>query len=354
MKEPLNMQMRVGFIVLLCLMAINPHSAVAKAKSGGHGHGHGNGNGNDVVATPTPIPTPVVNQSPERPFNIEPRNGIVLHFGPRDTTVVLRATPFHDRDQKKSALGHQLFAQWVVTTSTLSTSFVYDSGPTTRSLNFLTLRRGLLDSNTTYYWSVRYADASGDPATMWSPWSLPTRFSTEPILIKKLQPADLRVGVVKVGQSLYVNRILPVIAKNPWKLEQEALILTRSDDAKTTAPDATPVSFKSDLPVNVFVAYDDRATTLPQWLWSFKPYTATPPKGKAVGFIQNLKMLTTDREAHYRRLLVKDFAADGTITLGANLPDPSTLAPTTSTLKLKMYNVIVQPQPAKPKKKDKK
>lgn len=134
----------------------------------------------------------------------------------------------------------------------------------------------------------------------------------------------------------------PIIAKNPWKLEQEAFIQTRIEDAKTTVP-GTLISFKSDYNVTVYVAYDDRATTLPQWLWTFKPYTAVPPKGKAVGFIQNLKLMASDRDAIWRRLLVKDFSSAETIALGSNLPEVTTAT-------LKMYNVIVQPKPM-PKKK---
>lgn len=336
MSKPLAIQKHIGIFVLVFLLAIAGLAGPSAAKSKENSKDKGKGKGPGAAIT-------TVNQSPYQPLNSEPRNGTLLHFeGSRDKYVTLRAKPFRDPDSKSTLSGRQRFSQWVVTTSTVGDAVVYDSGATTRSLTALSLSRSLLKSNITYKWSVRYADASGDAATMWSPWSKPTTFVTEPQLIKELQPAELRVGVTKVGQPLYVNRILPIIAKNPWKLEQEAFIQTRIEDAKTTVP-GTLISFKSDYNVTVYVAYDDRATTLPQWLWTFKPYTAVPPKGKAVGFIQNLKLMASDRDAIWRRLLVKDFSSAETIALGSNLPEVTTAT-------LKMYNVIVQPKPM-PKKK---
>lgn len=296
------------------------------------------------------------NRAPARPVNIEPRNGSKIHFqGPRDTILLLHASPFKDPDRANTPNGRPRYSQWVVTTSSQAGAAILDSGPTTRTQSIFLLRRGLLKSGTTYFWSVRYADASAQAETMWSPWSAPTKFSTEPEVIKELSPATLRVSAVKPGDSIYLNRILPVIIKAPCGLGNQPLILTRSGDALTSGP-GTLISFKSDLPLSVYVAYDDRATTLPQWLWSFAPYPPPPPPiaslkagvaycplPPALSRERNaFKLYVTDRAAPLRRLLVRDFATTETVALGNNLPDPALAPPTTVTLQ--MYSVIVQPR----------
>lgn len=281
--------------------------------------------------------TSAVNRPPLRPINIDPANGAYVKA--LGDSLVLRATAFRDPDKPRSANGRQLYAQWVVKTAADGAT-VIDSGATTRALNMFSVSAAQLQTSVTYCWTVRYADASTKADSMWSAWSLPTKFLILPSVIKELTPATVIQGVVRQGEPVYADKQLPVILSAPPQLQGNPFLRTLDADAKTSGP-GTLISFKSDLPGRVVVAYDNRATTLPQWLWSFSAWKPQCP-GQTAGPrpAQPVKLVVLDSKAPMRKLYYKTFGTSQTVELGMNLPTPGT---TTTTQALKMYSVIVEP-----------
>ena len=334
-----------------------------------------------------------INVPPLQPVNVQPLNGALIRSVADG--VVLMATPFRDRNPLFTPLGRPKFAQWKVTLASDSIKVVFDSGATTRTGNAIMVRRALLKTGVAYAWQVRYADASGKADTMWSEWSGATTFTLTTSVIQGVKPDGIKLGDLKFGVPVYADRSLPIVTGIPWPLTGNPFLLTRSSDALTSGP-GTLITFSSDLPTTVVVAYDDRATTLPQWLWTFKAFTAIPPymvpmatmAGASVSTMgpsiassticwplppiyYHPKLVVSDREAPLRRLLVKAFKAGEAVELGKNLPLPRTIVPpmmTTDTAgctvasdgsvlggasistmpvarpPLRMYSVIVMPQ----------
>lgn len=98
------------------------------------------------------------------------------------------------------AIVHQA-SQWQISdTSADYSSPVYDSGTDASNLTSVTVPGSTLDSNTTYYWRVRYQDEFDN----WSGWSTETSFTTE-------SGGALSVDIVDSGDASVVS---PSISMN--------------------------------------------------------------------------------------------------------------------------------------------
>lgn len=103
-------------------------------------------------------------------------------------------------------------------------------------------------------------------------------------------------SVYYTDRDLRVVSLLPALANLTW-------IRTANEDSGATDP--AFLEFDLTAPAEVFIAYDRRATTLPDWLASFEPRP-------------DLQIATTDDEAGPLKVFAKSFPA-GRITLGGNL-----------------------------------
>ncbi|MCX6000573.1 MAG: fibronectin type III domain-containing protein, partial [Chloroflexi bacterium] len=104
---------------------------------------------------------------PTTPSNVAPANGVA------DTTLTpeLKASTFLDADTADSHAA----SWWQITTIPGNyTNPVFDSGLDTLHLAEIQIAEGVLRTNTTYYWHVRYQDSYG----RWSPYSGETSFTT--------------------------------------------------------------------------------------------------------------------------------------------------------------------------------
>jgi Leucine-rich repeat (LRR) protein len=109
-----------------------------------------------------------------------------------------------------------------------------------------------------------------------------------------------RAERLAVGSRYYIDRNYQ-ITSIPSGFEGLTWIMTANDDKRATA--SSFLSFDINVDAWVYVAYDHRATSLPEWLRSFTPL------GQGIG--------VTDRGASPLMLYGKQFSA-GRVTLGGN------------------------------------
>ncbi len=111
----------------------------------------------------------ILNYVPNTPTNSTPITA--------STTVALLPTLIGSTYNDPDGDSHQA-SQWQVATSTSDfASTTWDSGATTTALESVTVQAPELKHNTTYAWRVRYQDS----ATLWSPYSATTTFTTNSI-----------------------------------------------------------------------------------------------------------------------------------------------------------------------------
>ena len=103
------------------------------------------------------------------------------------------------------------------------------------------------------------------------------------------------------GDSYYIDRSY-VVEHIPAGFEDAIWIKTANDDKQATSK--TFLSFEVNKDVDVFIAYDKRATSLPDWMSSFH--------------FDGRSISVSDLYAPSLRLYSRSFSA-GTVTLGGNL-----------------------------------
>jgi hypothetical protein len=103
-----------------------------------------------------------------------------------------------------------------------------------------------------------------------------------------------------LGDAYYIDRSY-LLENIPDSVEGATWIMTANDDKYATLDSF--LSFEVDRPVRVYVGYDNRAQSLPNWMASFRPV------GTGVD--------VTDGGASPLNLFEKDFVA-GVVTLGGN------------------------------------
>ncbi len=146
-----------------------------------------------------------------------------------------------------------------------------------------------------------------------------TKADTEtPVLkgLSGLQGGDYSVGVLNTGMEVYTDRPY-VVTKVPASLEGAQFIQTPNNHKKVRVNQA--LSFELQKKADVFVAYDRRAKTLPDWLSDWKRIDG--------------EIATTDLTRH---LYKKTFPAGAKVALGGNWHGKADGAESN-------YNVIVRP-----------
>jgi len=133
--------------------------------------------------------TTVALQAPNTPFNKKPSAGAT----DVSLTPKLESSNFSDPDA-----GDRHSASWWQIATSVGFSddhMVYETGIDTTHLEELTLPSGVLDSDTTYYWRVRYRDSYWN----WSGYSIATSFTTTALQVpdtpSNTSPADDVTGV---------------------------------------------------------------------------------------------------------------------------------------------------------------
>jgi hypothetical protein len=117
-------------------------------------------------------------------------------------------------------------------------------------------------------------------------------------------PGVYITGYLDVGDEYYIDRPYTIVSQ-PSGFETYEAILTANDDKFVTA--ANHLSFDVTTDVTLWVAYDQRATSLPSWLGS----TFTLWDGV------DLIVETTDYNMDYFKLYYADFSM-GNVILGGN------------------------------------
>ncbi|MFZ5424346.1 MAG: glycoside hydrolase family 113 [Patescibacteria group bacterium] len=117
-------------------------------------------------------------------------------------------------------------------------------------------------------------------------------------LILNLKPTEYLIKELKTELQYYFDRNYE-ITQYPELLNGTKAVVTRNGDKYNNSE--TFVSFKTNIQLSIFLAYDARATQLPNWLsnWEKTPMT----------------IQTTDNNF---MLLVKNFEANETVNLGGN------------------------------------
>lgn len=111
-------------------------------------------------------------------------------------------------------------------------------------------------------------------------------------------------GYLDIGDEYYIDRTYSIISQ-PTGFNSYEAILTANDDKNVTALDH--LQFDISVDVTLWVAYDRRATALPDWLDNNFVYSGS-----------SLKVATTDDDMDFFNLYYADFGA-GSIILGGNL-----------------------------------
>ena len=137
-----------------------------------------------------------------------------------------------------------------------------------------------------------------------------------------ITPADYTVAQLNVGDEYYLDRTYTVASIPPELATgaEEWIKTQNSDKSNTTSSDFLQFTISQDS--TVYVAYDSRATSLPNWLSS--NFTMT-----------SLTIGVTDSDMGHFDVYQQTFTA-GTVSLGGNLAVPASGAGSN-------YIVIVQP-----------
>jgi PKD repeat protein len=179
-----------------------------------------------------------------------------------------------------------------------------------------------LSAETTYMYEVEAFDAAGNRSGKSAPASVTTPAAPPPpseLVITDVVAGSGKaylVDTLEVGKAVYIDRTYTWTAVGDYAGEQ--YILTANNDKVSTGDSF--LTFKVNMDVTVYVAFDVRSPTLPPWLESWT----------AVGE----QVSTSDVK---RNLFSKDFPA-GTVTLGGNRPSGAG----------SMYNPIVKPAGSPP------
>ncbi len=120
--------------------------------------------------------------------------------------------------------------------------------------------------------------------------------------VEIIQPTGYQIAILESGVEYYIDRKYKIVS-TPAELDKELLIRT-SNNNKDNKSDHY-ISFKVQNPVDIYVAYDSRATSLPLWLSDWEK--------------QDDYLGVTD-EVNYLDLYKKTFPA-GEISLSGNKAD---------------------------------
>ncbi|MCG8406884.1 MAG: Ig-like domain-containing protein [Phycisphaerales bacterium] len=172
-----------------------------------------------------------------------------------------------------------------------------------------------LEPNTTYYWRVDTINAVG--VTTGQVWSFTT--AAPEITITNLN--RYQVATLSTGDTYFLDRDFTITQMPPF-LEGSLGIKTENDDKAVANP--VWVTFEVDIPVEVYVAYDTRATSLPAWM---------------NGFIETGDIIGVSDQAQISAVLYKKTYPPGGVMLGGNLTPPAAGA-------FSNYFVLVVPHPS--------
>jgi hypothetical protein len=137
------------------------------------------------------------NSMPEQPANSQPSDG----ESKAGRTPTLQGSPFADADAGETHMA----SQWRVTSvAGMYSSPVWDSGVDESNLTQMTIPKGTLEYDTSYYWQVRYQDSQGS----WSSWSAETGFKTGGA---PSPPAALLIAAAVVGVVAVVAMTAPLM-----------------------------------------------------------------------------------------------------------------------------------------------
>ncbi len=130
-----------------------------------------------------------------------------------------------------------------------------------------------------------------------------------------------QVATLSTGETYFLDGDY-TITQMPPSLEGGLGIKTENDDKAVTAP--VWITFDVDIPVEVFIAYDTRATVLPAWM---------------DGFVETGNVIGVSDPAQITAELYKKTYSPGGVVLGGNLTPPAAGA-------LSNYFVLVMPHPS--------
>jgi len=127
-----------------------------------------------------------------------------------------------------------------------------------------------------------------------------TGSTIQPFILDNIVPANYQQNLLEAGDAYYIDRTY-TLTSIPALLQNGIWIMTANAD-KSNSSDSY-LSFTVDRNVTIYVAYDPRATSLPNWMGGF---TDT---GRTLG--------VTDPGTSFLRLYRKNYP-NGTVTLGGN------------------------------------
>ena len=172
-----------------------------------------------------------------------------------------------------------------------------------------------LEPNTTYYWRVDEVNAVG--TTTGQTWSFVT--AAPEITITNLN--RYQVATLSTGETYFLDRTFTLTQMPPF-LEGSLGIKTENDDKAVTSP--VWITFEVDIPVEVYIAYDTRAISLPVWM---------------DGFTETGDVIGVSDQAQIAAVLYKKTYQPGGVVLGGNLTPPAAGAQSN-------YFVLVTPHPS--------
>ena len=123
-----------------------------------------------------------------------------------------------------------------------------------------------------------------------------------PFIINDILPSNYKQNILETGDYYYIDELNYEIASIPNIIENGLWIMTAESDKNNLSD--TYLSFTSDRQIDVYVAYDENAESLPNWLQSFAD--------------TGEHLFTTNPEAPSYRIYSSIFAP-GNITLGGNM-----------------------------------
>lgn len=160
-----------------------------------------------------------------------------------------------------------------------------------------TYNTGLLAPNTTYYWQIAERNATGvNPGPVW-------KFTTYTSAVENLNRYSF--FTTGVGAEYYGDRVY-TITSLPAQLSNRTAIKTNNDDKSNSAADW--INFDLNVPADIYIIYDNRATQFPAWMIGFAS------TGQTVG--------VSDGGANPMNVYKRAFAP-GHIQLGGNKQSPA-------------------------------